>query len=184
MAFPVVRFLFHHVLTRGTPIGRRKVPEMLTKGDPRVRVKTKDLQAAGVERVPRVTGVRDGRPVLEDDRILDVTNVIWCTGFRHDFPWIDIPVFGEDGRPTTGAGSPRSTPGLFFIGLPFQYSLSSSVLAGIGRDHAYVADHLARRRRGRTLLPPPGRRRDPASRRGAGVRVPALAARAPRSSRG
>ena len=129
---------------------------MLTKGDPRVRVKTKDLQAAGVERVPRVTGVRDGRPVLEDDRILDVTNVIWCTGFRHDFPWIDLPVFGEDGRPHHRRGVAESTPGLFFIGLPFQYSLSSSVLAGIGRDHAYVADHLARRRRGERSRRRPG----------------------------
>jgi putative flavoprotein involved in K+ transport len=149
MAFPVVRFLFHHVLTRGTPIGRRKVPEMLTKGDPRVRVKTKDLDRAGVERVPRVAGVRDGRPVLEDDRVLDVTNVIWCTGFRHVFPWIDVPVFDEHGDPLHQRGVVESAPGLYFIGLPFQYSLSSSVLAGIGRDHAYVADHLAGRRRER-----------------------------------
>ena len=52
IAFPVVRFLLHHVVTRGTPIGRRKGPQFIAKGDPRVRVKAKDLQAAGVERVP------------------------------------------------------------------------------------------------------------------------------------
>jgi putative flavoprotein involved in K+ transport len=149
VAFPVVRFLFHHVITRGTPIGRRKGPEMLTKGDPRVRVKSEDLRAAGVEQVPRVAGIRDGRPVLEDGRVLDVANVIWCTGFRHDFPWIDLPIFDEHGDPLHRRGVVESAPGLYFIGLPFQYSLSSCVLPGIGRDHAYVAEHLAGRRRER-----------------------------------
>ena len=151
IAFPVVRFLLHHVVTRGTPIGRRKGPQFIAKGDPRVRVKAKDLQAAGVERVPRMSGVRDGRPVLEDGRILDVTNVIWCTGFRHDFPWIDLPVFGEDGQPLHDRGVVEQAPGLYFIGLVFQYSLASCVLPGIGRDHAYVANHLAGRLRERRL---------------------------------
>ena len=153
VAFPVVRFLFHHVITKGTPIGRRKGPKMILTGDPRVRVKAKDLDAVGVERAPRVAGVRDGRPVLEDDRILDVTNVIWCTGFRYDFPWIDLPVFDEHGDPLHHRGVVESTPGLYFIGLVFQYSLSSCVLPGIGRDHEYVAEHLARRRRERHDAP-------------------------------
>ena len=152
VAFPAVRFLLHHVVTRRTPIGRRKGLQFIAKGDPRVRVKAKDLQAAGVERVPRVSGVRDGRPVLEDGRALDVTNVIWCTGFHHDFPWIDIPVFDERGEPLHRRGVVESAPGLYFIGLVFQYSLASCVLPGIGRDHAYVADHLAGRMRERTAL--------------------------------
>jgi putative flavoprotein involved in K+ transport len=150
VAFPVVRFLLHHVVTRRTPIGRRKGQQFIAKGDPRVRVKAKDLEGAGVERVPRVAGVRDGRPVLEDGRILDVTNVIWCTGFRHDFPWIDLPVFDEHRDPLHRRGVVESAPGLYFVGLVFQYSLASCVLPGIGRDHAYVADHLATRRRERT----------------------------------
>ena len=145
MAFPVVRFLLHHVVTKGTPIGRRKGPQFIAKGDPRVRVKAKDLETAGVERVARMSGVADGRPVLEDGQILDVTNVIWCTGFRHDFPWIDLPVFDEHGDPLHRRGVVESAPGLYFIGLVFQYSLASCVLPGIGRDHAYVADHLAAR---------------------------------------
>ena len=46
----------------------------------------KDIAAAGIERVPRVVGVRDGLPLLEDGRILEAANVIWCTGFRRTSP--------------------------------------------------------------------------------------------------
>ena len=61
----------------------------------------KDLLAAGVERVlARTVGVQDGLPVLDDGRVLDVQNVIWCTGFRRDFSWIEVPFeVDEDGYP-------------------------------------------------------------------------------------
>ena len=88
-------------------------------------VRRKDLAAAGVERVPRTAGVRDGRPVLEDGRVLDVANVIWCTGFAPDFGWIDLPVFDEDGDPVHDRGVMDSEPGLYFVGLYFQYALAS-----------------------------------------------------------
>jgi putative flavoprotein involved in K+ transport len=147
IAFPVIRFLGHHVLTIRTPIGRRVHAKAYSKADPLVRVKPKDLLAAGVERVARVAGVREGLPVLEDGRILEVTNVIWCTGFRNDFSWIELPVLDEHGVPRQRRGVVESEPGLFFVGLPFQYSFSSDVLPGIGRDHAYIAKRIAARRR-------------------------------------
>ena len=112
-----------------------------------VRVRPKDLVAAGIERVPRVAGVQDGLPVLEDGRVLDVANVIWCTGFRSDFGWIDLPILGDDGEPIHDRGVVGSQPGLYFIGLAFQYSLSSDVLPGMSRDHAFVANHIASRAR-------------------------------------
>jgi putative flavoprotein involved in K+ transport len=83
--FPVVRFMGNRVLTRRTPIGRKIVPKLIAHGAPLIRVRLKDLVSAGVERVPRTEGVRDGLPELADGRVLDVSNVIWCTGFRYDF---------------------------------------------------------------------------------------------------
>ena len=80
--FRVFRFILHRVLTRGNPIGRKLAPKLFGHGDPLVRVRPKDLAAAGIERVPRVAGVQDGLPLLEDGRVLDVANVIWCTGYR------------------------------------------------------------------------------------------------------
>jgi putative flavoprotein involved in K+ transport len=143
--FRVFRFIGHRVLTRGTPIGRKLAPKLFAHGDPLVRVRPKDLSAAGIERVPRVAGVEGGLPVLEDGRVLDVANVIWCTGFRSDFSWIDLPILGEDGEPIHDRGVVGSEPGLYFVGLAFQYSLSSEVLPGMARDHAFVANHIASR---------------------------------------
>jgi len=143
-AFPVFRFLGHRVLTKGTPIGRKVGPKLAAGATPLIRVKSKDLAAAGVESVARVTGVRDGMPVLEDGRVLDVANLIWCTGFDHHFSWIDLPAFGEAGEPLHERGVVGSLPGFYFVGLVFQYAVSSDVLPGVGRDAEHVAKHIAR----------------------------------------
>jgi putative flavoprotein involved in K+ transport len=143
--FQVFRFIGHHVLTLGTPIGRRALPKLDTKAAPLIRVRRKELARAGVRRVPRVARVHAGLPLLEDGQVLEVENVIWCTGFRQDFPWIDLPIFREDGRPMHDRGVVRSEPGLFFVGLVGQYSFSSDVIPGAGRDAGYVADAIASR---------------------------------------
>jgi putative flavoprotein involved in K+ transport len=143
----VIRFLGHHVLNTGTPIGRKVRPKFLTRATPLIRTREKDLAAAGVERGPKVAGTRDGLPVLGEERVLDVANVIWCTGFRLDFSWIDLPVFSEDGQPMQDRGVVETEPGLYFLGLEFLYAATSAVLPGVGRDAEYVARHVARRAR-------------------------------------
>jgi putative flavoprotein involved in K+ transport len=144
VAFHFVRFVGVHVLTIRTPIGRR-VRGSEKKGDPLVRVKPRWLEAAGVERVPRTVGAVDGRPQLEDGRILDVQNVVWCTGFRKDLSWIRLPIFDERGEVRHEIGVSVDEPGLAFVGLPFQYSFASEVLPGMNRDARYVVQHLMER---------------------------------------
>jgi putative flavoprotein involved in K+ transport len=107
---PIAWVLFSRLLTVRTPAGRRLRRRALSMGWPLVRVKPKDIDAAGIERVPRTVGVRDGFPVLADARILDVANVIWCTGFRPDFGWIDLPVLDADGAPVHRRGVVASHP--------------------------------------------------------------------------
>ncbi len=143
--FRLFRFVGHRVLKVDTRIGRKLGPKLTAKGDPLIRTKVKDLVAAGVQRVPRVVGVRDGLPMLEDERVLGVANVVWCTGFRTDFSWIDLPVFGDDGQPLHYRGVVESEPGLYFLGLVFLYSFSSDVLPNRGRDARYIAKHIAAR---------------------------------------
>lgn len=148
VVFPVVLFMARHVLTRRTPIGRHAMKEIRFHGGPMLRVKRKDLAARGVERVlSRLTAVRAGRPVLDDGRVVEVANVIWCTGFRQVFDWIDLPVFGEDGWPREVRGVVAEAPGLFFCGLAFQYAFSSMLLPGVGRDASYLADRIVERTR-------------------------------------
>jgi len=139
------RIIFHRVLTIGTPIGRKVRSKMIRSGEPLIRTKPKDLAAAGVERVPRVSGVENGLPQLEDGRSVDATNVVWCTGFHPGFSWIDLPVLGPQ-EPTHKAGIVESEPGLFFIGLKFLYSVSSEQIHGVGRDADRVARRIAARR--------------------------------------
>ena len=146
MILPVMLFVARHVLTRRTPIGRHAMSEIRFHGGPMLRVKRSDLQERGVERpLNRVSGVVDGRPVLDDGRVVDVANVIWCTGFKQVFDWIRLPIFGDDGWPTEYRGVVDSAPGLFFCGLCFQYAFSSMVLPGIGRDAEFVACRIAAR---------------------------------------
>ena len=141
----VLWFAANHLLTERTPIGRKMQPEVRNEGGPLLRVKSADLAAAGVERVEdRMVGVRDGQPLLADGRVLDVENVIWCTGFRRDFSWIEGPVLGDDGWPAQHRGVSTKIPGLYFLGLLFQYAFASMLTGGAGRDAAYVAIHIAK----------------------------------------
>ncbi|HET9724820.1 MAG TPA: NAD(P)-binding domain-containing protein [Actinomycetota bacterium] len=142
-----VVFFGRHVLTRRNPIGRRALRKSASHGDPLVRVKPKQLVRAGVRRVPKVMASQGGLPLLEDGRVLSVDTVVWCTGFRHDLSWVDLPVFGEDGAPMHERGVVTSEPGLYFVGLPFQFAFASDVLPGVGRDAAYVVRQLVRRSR-------------------------------------
>jgi putative flavoprotein involved in K+ transport len=142
LVLPVLWFVASHVLTLKTPIGRKVRPHVLESGAPLIRVKSSDLLAAGVERVPKTVGVSDGLPVLEDGRIMDVANVIWCTGFQQDFGWIDVPVFGDAGEPVNERGV-ASEPGLYFVGLDFLYSFTSENVGGVRRDAKHIAKHIA-----------------------------------------
>jgi putative flavoprotein involved in K+ transport len=89
----LLRVIFHRLLTVNTPLGRMVRSKVLSCGEPIIRVKPRDIFMAGIERVPRVVGISNGLPLLADQRVLKVANVIWCTGFRPDFTWIDLPGF-------------------------------------------------------------------------------------------
>lgn len=142
----VLWFVANRVLTMQTPIGRRVCPEVRAGGGPLLRVKLADLEAAGVEHTKsRVAGVQGGKPVLDDGRVLDVANVIWCTGFGKDVSWIDMPVIAENGWPEQKRGVATSAPGLYFVGLPFLNAFGSMLLGGVGRDAEHVAKHIADR---------------------------------------
>jgi putative flavoprotein involved in K+ transport len=139
------RVLFHRVLTIRTPMGRKARPKILSQGTPLIRTRNADLAAAGVRRVGRIEGVRDGLPLLEDGTTLEVNNVVWATGFHPGFSWIELPVLDEQGVPRHVGGVVPSEPGLYFVGLNFLYSMSSSMIHGVGRDAARITQHLAAR---------------------------------------
>jgi putative flavoprotein involved in K+ transport len=161
------RVVFHRILTTKTPMGRKMRREMFKKGHSLIRVKPVDLTRAGVERTARVAGVKDGRPVLEDGRVMDVANVIWCTGYGNGLSFIDLPITGADGQPIQDRGIVPGEPGLYFVGQQFLYAASSTMIQGVERDARFVADTIgARVAAAAHTMPsiwPTPERRDPAS---------------------
>ena len=145
----LIGFLFKYVLTVRSPFGRKGRAERLEKGAPLIRVKSVDLAAAGIERVARVTGVESGLPRLANGRVVQAANVIWCTGFASGFEWIDLPIFDSHGHVVHRSGVVESEPGLYFLGLPFLHSFSSSMVHGVGRDAARIVRVIRSRARAR-----------------------------------
>jgi putative flavoprotein involved in K+ transport len=146
VGWPIVQFVFRHVLTIRTPIGRKMRPHVRSGGGPLIRYRLPDLDAAGIERHDAKTvGVRDGKPELADGTVLDVRSIVWATGYRPDYAFIHAPVIGSDGWPEEVRGVSPTVPGLYFLGVPFQYAFSSMLITGAGRDARYVVDRIAER---------------------------------------
>jgi putative flavoprotein involved in K+ transport len=155
---PIVMFAFRRVLNLNTPLGRKVQREAIEHGTPLVRTKQSDLEAAGVQRVGRIAGVREGLPITEDDQALEPQTVVWCTGYRPDYSWIELPVADEDGHPITERGVSPET-GLYFIGVEFQYAAASSTIQGLEQDARYLMRAMAKQPTGQpvseTRLPRP-----------------------------
>lgn len=146
MAWPIMRFVATNLLTLRTPIGRKMAPKIRLGGGPLLRYRRQELLAAGVE-LPssRLVGARDGRPMLADDSVHDVATVVWCTGFRPDFSWVEPATVDEHGWPMQERGLAAGAPGLYFLGIPFLFGFTSMLVLGADRDAAFVADAVARR---------------------------------------
>lgn len=143
--WPPAYWLVLRLTSTSTPIGRRIGSQVIGRGQALVRVKPKDLDAAGIERVPRMAGVHEGKPWLEGGRTMDVGTVVWCTGFDHGYPWIKLPVTDDRGQLKHDRGVVSSPPGLYFVGVPFQHNMSSSLIGGVGDDAKYVVERIAAR---------------------------------------
>jgi putative flavoprotein involved in K+ transport len=76
----------------------------------------------------------------------DIEAVIWCTGYRSDFSWLDVPVFNGQGYPGHERGV-TGIWGLYFLGLPWLYTWGSGRFSGIARDANYLADYVATRKK-------------------------------------
>jgi putative flavoprotein involved in K+ transport len=85
-------------------------------------------------------------PVLELDYVAaNIQCVVWCVGYRTDYHWIEVPVFDGKGYPSHQRGV-TSVQGIYFLGLPWQYTWGSGRFSGVARDATFLADYIAGRR--------------------------------------
>jgi putative flavoprotein involved in K+ transport len=81
-----------------------------------------------------------------DVRAAGIAAVVWATGFARDHRWIEVPVFDGRGYPMHWRGV-TSCPGLYFLGLPWQYTWGSGRFEAVGRDAEFLASHIDAARR-------------------------------------
>jgi putative flavoprotein involved in K+ transport len=105
-------------------------------------IETEGIDVPEPEFVPRDPEDISIESVRELDlEAANVHTVVWATGFRFDFDWIEPATFDEYGYPVHDRGV-TDTPGLYFLGLPWLHKGESSLLSGVGGDAAYVTDHI------------------------------------------
>ena len=114
-------------------------------GDLVLKPTYKKMVKAGVKRVGRTIGAEQGYPLLENNISLNVNNIIWCTGFRYNFNWIRLDIFDSTGFPFHNRGVINKVPGIYFLGLHFQHTISSSLLGGVGKDAEYIVDLISKK---------------------------------------
>ena len=93
-------------------------------------------------------------PAQVDARASNIRAVVWATGYRYDFRWIDLPVFDMRGLPSHCRGV-TSVPGIYFLGLAWLHKLKSSFLCGVGEDAEYLAGRICNSRMERTSTEAP-----------------------------
>lgn len=154
-AAPVMKFVMKRLISVRTPLGRKVGPKFRAGGGPLIDPRREDIENAGVEWTEaRTVGAQDAMPLLADGRTLNVANVVWCTGFHHDFSWLDLDLADEDGYPAEESrGVVESVPGLYFVGLTFQSSFASMLFLGVGQDARHVVRHLTARADTRPPVP-------------------------------
>lgn len=131
-----------NIVTVRTPIGKKAKQSILHGGSPLIRVSSRDLENAGIKSLPRVSGTENGFPKLEDNSVIKVSSVVWATGYKPDFSWIRMDVTDDTGWPLNDRGVSTVSNGLYFVGMPFQYGLTSGLVGGVGRDALYVSRRI------------------------------------------
>ena len=98
---------------------------------------------------PRSPDAATYAPVPEPAATVDlhaagINTVIWATGYRYDFGWVDLDVFAANGDPVQRRGV-TAVPGAYFLGLSLLHKTKSSFLSGVGEDAIYLAEQIMMR---------------------------------------
>ena len=133
--------------TAESRIGRRaRHRDTLIGSSPR------DVKRHGVTVQSRVVAASDREVTFADGSELDVDAVVWATGYRSEYGWIDLPVVDADGRVVHRRGV-TDVPGLFFLGLTWQHTRGSALLGWVNDDAEFIAGRISANANDRGTVP-------------------------------
>lgn len=147
-------WFIHTILTINTPMGRKAREGVLQGGAPLIKVSMKDVLAAGVKLLPRIVSVQGDQFTFADESTREFKTIVFTTGFKPDFSWIDLDLRYEHGWPNTRRGVSVNWPGLYFTGMLFQFGLTSALIGGAGRDAEYVCRQILLRVKSKSVASP------------------------------
>lgn len=124
-----------------TPVDSR-LGQKLRGRDTLIGASPRALRRNGVEIKPRTTAASGRAVSFADGTELSVDAVIWATGFGLDHTWVHFPVFATQGEVAHKRGV-TATPGLYFLGLPWQHTRGSALLGWVKDDAHYLAQHIS-----------------------------------------
>jgi putative flavoprotein involved in K+ transport len=96
----------------------------------------------GVQLKPRATAASGLAVRYADGSQVEVDAVIWATGYRPDYAWIDLPIFDSDGQLRHRRGV-TDVPGLYFLGLTWQHTRGSALIGWVEDDAEFIAERIA-----------------------------------------
>ena len=104
------------------------------------------MTRTGLKKAERVSDANGKTLTHADGSTIQPDAVVWATGYRSDYTWIDVPVFDDNGKPAHTRGV-TEVPGLYFLGLRFLMSHRSSLLYGAARDAGYLTEQIETRQK-------------------------------------
>lgn len=113
------------------------------KGDLVIGTRWRDLARLGVQVRPRLESISGRTASFADEGTNDVAAVVWATGFRTDYSWLDVPGAVVDGAVANERGV-TAIPGLSILGLPWLHTRGSALLGFVKDDAAWLAGHISR----------------------------------------
>jgi len=127
-------------INTSTRLGRR----LQARGEFVIGTNHRRLQQAGVQFRPRLVNGERHTARFADRSSLDVSVLVWATGYRSDYSWISIPGVTANGRVVHRRGI-TEIPGLYFLGLSWQYTRGSALLGFVTDDAAFLTERIAAR---------------------------------------
>jgi putative flavoprotein involved in K+ transport len=118
-----------------------RIGQRLSGRDTLIGSTSRRIRSLGVEIRTRAIAAEGSTVTFADGGKLDVGAVVWATGYRSDYSWIDVSVFDPQGLPAHRRGVTAS-PGLYFLGLTWQHTRGSALLGWVRDDAEFLAQRI------------------------------------------